>query len=132
MKRHPADILSADLKAQITSDISYLLSDAQVASSVTVKTPTGVTMTASTGSSVLTFTTDTVNGTLQALTQSEIASSGNFYQQNDRMLRMASANLSIAPTIDTQIVSGSDTYQVISADLDILGLMWVLVIRRNP
>ena len=88
MNRYPADALSADLKAQITSDIQHLIEDSQIGSSVVIRTPTGVAFNAATGSSVLTQAQTTITGTLQALTQREIAGSGGLYQEGDRMLRV--------------------------------------------
>ena len=132
MNRYPADALSADLKAQITSDIQHLIEDSQIGSSVVIRTPTGVAFNPATGSSVLTQAQNTITGTLQALTQREIAGSGGLYQEGDRMLRVLASRLSTAATTDTQVVSGSDTYQVISTELDALGIHFVLVLRINP
>lgn len=132
MNRIPADALSADLKAQITSDMQHLIEDAQIGSSVTVKTPTGVAFAAATGTSTLTLTANTITATLQALSQREIATSGGIYQEGDRLMRVLASRLSTAPTVDSQVVSGSDTYQAITVELDALGIHYVLVLRINP
>ena len=133
MNRLGADALSPVLLAQITADVASLLTDAQVATtSISIATPTAGSIDAASGIASLTLTTDSISGTLEPLTLLEVAESSGAYQIGDQRLRVAAADLTVAPNVDTTFTIGSAVYVVVQAVRDPLDLHWIIVGRLRP
>ncbi len=127
-----AGIMDAVGLASLTADLSSVLQDADVSSSVTIAPPTGTTINRSSGAWTTTETSDTVNALLLALTAREVAQSAGAYRLDDRRLRVLASLLSTAPTTDTRFTASGITYAVLISTLDPLGLHYELIGRRVP
>ena len=83
---------------------------------------------ATTGASSVTTTSYTVPGTFAAYRKDEI--DGQVIRPEDQKCLIGALALPVTPTVNDQIVNGTETWLVVGVRIDPAGALWVLQVRR--
>jgi hypothetical protein len=132
MNYHGAGILDAVALAAVKRDILGITTDARVALSVTISTPTSApVMDYATGTATPTVDDDTVTALLGPLDAQEVRDDEGQRVLIRRAAYVDASLLSTPPTTDTTLTLGSDRYGVTLVVQDMITGHYVLSLERS-
>ena len=124
------DFLTAAENTQIATDVAALLDDTQVSVAVTYNSFQSRTFNAAAGTTTPAWTAFSIRAIRNTLGARELAAGQGVYQAGDLVFVLDRAEMTNTPSVDDQIVLGSDTYKPGAWTTDPLGKTWRLVARR--
>lgn len=129
---HPGPgLLNTVSRAALAADLRSLVHDPDASTTITLSTPTATVPDYAAGTSSTTTTDDLVPAHLAPLTLREIGESEGVYQTGDRRALVDASLLTIPPTTATTATIAGRAWKVLQAEVDALGAVWHLILRRS-
>ncbi|MEE8551468.1 MAG: hypothetical protein V3T08_09485 [Gemmatimonadota bacterium] len=131
MQSPRADVLNPFLKAELLSTGLDLLDDAQIGTSIVLKSLSSQTVDLEAGTVARASIDDTVNALRRTVEVAEAEQSGGKLQVGDRVYLIEQSDLAGELQAVDQIVDGDDVFEVVRWEEDPLGWFYSVTARQS-
>ena len=131
MQSPRADVLNAFEKADLLSTALDVLDDAELRTSIVLKSLASQTVDLEAGTVARSSLDDTVNALRRTVDVSEAERSGGKLEVGDRVYMIEQSDLSADLQTVDRIVDGTDVFEVVRFEADALGWFYSVTARRT-